>query len=197
LAAALGILAAAVLLGRFSDRVRPQLAVLAQAQVRNEVTRIANNAVGEALAAQELSYSDLVALQSAGGVVTALTTDTAKLNSLRLQILEDIVTQVEELDSYDLNIPLGAATGVDLFMAWGPRLPVRVLSVASADAVYQNTFAAAGINQTMHRILLNVTISVRVLLPGGVVETEVATPVCVAETILIGQVPQTYVGLNK
>lgn len=196
LAAALGVLAAAVLLGRFSARIRPQLAVLAQVQVQNEVTRIANEAVSEALAAERLSSSDLVSLQSVDGAVTTLTTDTASLNSLRLRILADIISQVENLDSHDLAIPLGAATGADLLMAFGPRLPVRVLSVASADAVYQNTFTEAGINQTMHRILLNVTISARVLLPGGVEEIEAVTPVCVAETILIGQVPNTYLGLG-
>ena len=86
---------------------------------------------------------------------------------------------------------------MDIFAGSGPDLPVQVLSVASAEGNYRNDFISAGINQTLHRVILDITVTADLLLPGGVVETFVSTPVCVAETIIIGQVPQTYLELYK
>lgn len=180
----------------FDMALRPQLVALSEAQVKNHLTRIANQSVTQALAAQELSYSDMVSLQAAGSLST-LVTDTAALNRLRVSVLEDIITQIGSVDSKALGVPLGALTGIDLLSALGPRLPVQVVSVASADGRYRNDFTSAGINQTLHRILLDVTITAKLLLPGGVVEVTVSAPVCVSETIIVGQVPQTYVGVNQ
>ena len=74
---------------------------------------------------------------------------------------------------------------------------MRVLTVASTDAAFRNEFTSAGINQTHYRVMLDVTVSARLLLPGGVVETEVTAPVCVAETVVVGQVPDAYLNLNS
>ena len=111
--------------------------------------------------------------------------------------MAQVVSRVENLDTRSLGVPLGALTGMDLFAGAGPDLPVQVLSVASAEGNYRNDFTGAGINQTLHRVMLDLTITAEILLPGGVVETSVSTPVCVAETIIIGQVPQTYLELRK
>lgn len=180
----------------FDIALRPQLVALSEAQVQNHLTQLANRSVTQVLAAQELSYSDMVTLQATGSLST-LATDTVALNRLRASVLEDIVTQVESIDSKSLGVPLGALTGVDLLSGLGPRLPVQVISVASAEGQYRNDFISAGINQTLHRIVLDITLNAKLLLPGGVVEMMVSTPVCVAETVIVGQVPQTYVGLDK
>lgn len=196
LSVALGLATAFLLIRWFDTALRPQLVALSEAQVRNHLTQLANRSVTQTLTAQELTYSDMVTLQAAGSLST-LTTDTVALNRLRTSVLEDIVTQLESIDSKSLGVPLGALTGVDLFSALGPRLPVQVVSVASAEGLYRNDFISAGINQTLHRIMLDITLNAKLLLPGGVVEVAVSTPVCVAETVIVGQVPQTYVGLDK
>ncbi len=196
LSAALGLALALLLIHCLDAALRPQLVALSEAQVQNQVTHIAEQAVSQALADQALSYTDMVHLPSdQGGRMTALSTDTIRLTTLRTAILEDIIAQVEQLDSHSLGVPLGALTGLDLLSSKGPDLPVRVLSVASAEGRYHNDFTSAGINQTLHRITLDVTIAAKLLLPGGIVETTVYTPVCVAETILVGEVPQTYLQL--
>lgn len=194
----LGALMAALLIQRFDTLLRPQLVALAETGVLNRLTLISNQAVTEAMADQAFSYTDLVQLRSGqeGGPVT-LSTDTVRLNNLRANVLEHIVTQVESLDSTSLGIPFGTLTGLDLFSAFGPKLPVRVLGVASAEGNYRNEFSAAGINQTVHRIVLDVNLSVRLLLPGGIETMALSVPVCVAETVIVGQVPQTYLNLNQ
>lgn len=196
LSVALGLAMAFLLIRWFDTALRPQLVALSEAQVRNHLTQLSNRSVTRVLTTQGLSYSDMVTLKAAGSLST-LTTDTAALNRLRTSVLEDIVTQLESIDSKSLGVPLGALTGVDLFSALGPRLPVQVVSVASAEGLYRNDFISAGINQTLHRIMLDITLNAKLLLPGGVVEMTVSTPVCVAETVIVGQVPQTFVGLDK
>lgn len=194
----LGLLLALLLVRWFDASLRPQLVALAEAQIRNCLTQAANQSVTQALAEEGLSYNDMVTLQTeAGGGIATLSTDTLRLNRLRTVILEDVIAQVEDLDNRSLSVPLGALTGVDLLSALGPRLPVKVVSVASGEGAYRKDFLSAGINQTLHRIMLDVTVTAKLLLPGGMVEVAVSTPVCVAETVIVGQVPQTYVGLNK
>lgn len=194
----LGLLLAALLIHGFDTSLRPQLVSLAQAQIQNRLTHIADQAVVKTLSGQEVGYSDLVTLQTApNGEVTTLATDTLRVNRLRSEILEEIVQQVEALNSHSLGVPLGALTGIDLLSALGPKLPVQVLSVASAEGEYRNEFVGAGINQTHHRLMLDITVTARLVLPGGVVETTVSAPVCLAETVIIGQVPQTYLSWNQ
>lgn len=176
--------------------LRPQLVALSEAQVRNHLIQVANRSVSQALADQELSYGEMVSLKTAGTLST-MTTDTTALNQLRVSVLDDIVAQIGLIDNDSMGVPIGALTGIDLLSALGPKLPVQVVSVASVDGQYRNAFISAGINQTLHRIMLDITLNAKLLLPGGVVEVAVTTPICVAETIIVGQVPQTYVGLNK
>lgn len=192
----LGLVLAFLLIHWFDLALRPQLISLSEAQVKNHLTRVANHSVDKALAAQGLSYSDMVTLRASGQLST-LVTDTTALNRLRTAVLEDIITQVESIDHDSLGVPLGALTGIDLLSAVGPKLPVQVLSVAWVEGRYRNDFIDAGINQTLHRIMLDVSLTAKLLLPGGVVELPVSIPVCVSETVIVGQVPQTYVGLNK
>ncbi len=198
LSVVLGLGLALFLIHQFDAALRPQLVALAETRIRNEVTRIADQTVSRSLDTQGISYADMVHLQAApSGGISTLSADTIRLNQLRSSVLTGVISEIEDLDSHFLGVPLGALTGIDLFSALGPDLPVQVLSVASAEGSYRNDFTSAGVNQTLHRILLDITVTVRLLLPGGIVETQIATPVCIAETVIIGQVPQTYIGLNK
>lgn len=180
----------------FDAALRPQLIALSSARLRNHLTQVADASLGRAMEGQELLNGGMVTLQTGSGLST-LTTNTVSLNRLRAAVLEDIIAQVESIDSDSLGVPLGALTGIDLLSAWGPRLPVQVLSVASAEGQYRNDFTGAGINQTLHRIMLDVTLDAELLLPGGMVNVTVSTPICVTETIIIGQVPQTYLNWNQ
>lgn len=193
-----GLVLALLLIHGFDALIRPQLIAITETKIRNRLTAISNQAVADAFAVQGVSYGDLVRFHTGQtGEITALSADTVHLNELRVQVLNSIVEQVENIDGNSLGIPFGVLTGVDFLSALGPRLPVQVLSVASAEGSYRNEFLAAGINQTMHRILLDVTVTARLLLPGGVETVTLAVPVCVAETVIVGQVPQTYLNLNK
>ncbi len=197
LSAALGIGLALLCIHGFDAGVRPLAEEIACTKAKNAVTAVLNDAVDRTLAAQPVAYRDIIQLQTdQAGQITALTTDTAKMNTLRTAILEYVVEQVSSLDSTSLSIPLGDLTGFTSASDRGPRLPVRVLSVASAEASFRNQFQAAGVNQTLHQVMLEVAVDVKLLIPGGTVETRASAQVCVAETVIVGQVPDAYLQMG-
>ena len=176
--------------------LRPTVTELAKAKVKNAVTSIINDAVNETLSSEAISYGDLVTLEKdTAGQVTVLAANTAQLNALRTEILGRILEQVEQLDSQELGIPLGNLTGFATASDLGPVLPVRVLTAATPTAAFEHVFTSSGINQTLHQVMLNVQVECTLLIPGGTVDTVVEAQVCAAETLLVGQVPDTYLEL--
>ena len=196
LALVIGVGLALAVIFLIDSALRPTLTALAQARVENAVTRIVNDAVDGTLTSEAISYSDLVTLEKdAAGQVSVLAANTAQLNALRTEILDQVLTQVEQLDSQELGVPLGSLTGFATASDLGPVLPVRVLTAAVPTADFENVFTSAGINQTLHRIMLNVRVECTLLIPGGTVDTAVEAQVCAAETLLVGQVPDAYLEL--
>lgn len=196
LALVIGVGLALAVIFLIDSALRPTLTALAQARVENAVTRIVNDAVDGTLTSEAISYSDLVTLEKdAAGQVSVLAANTAQLNALRAEILGEVLAQVEQLDSQELGVPLGSLTGFATASDLGPVLPVRVLTAAVPTADFENVFASAGINQTLHRIMLNVRVECTLLIPGGTVDTAVEAQVCAAETLLVGQVPDAYLEL--
>ena len=196
LALVIGVGLALAVIFLIDSALRPTLTALAQARVENAVTRIVNDAVDGTLTSEAISYSDLVTLEKdAAGQVSVLAADTARLNALRTEILDEVLAQVEQLDSQELGVPLGSLTGFATASDLGPVLPVRVLTAAVPTADFENVFTSTGINQTLHRIMLNVRVECTLLIPGGTVDTAVEAQVCAAETLLVGKVPDAYLEL--
>lgn len=115
---------------------------------------------------------------------------------MRSEIVQEVIRQTDALDAAQLGIPLGSLTGLVYASEWGPAIPVRILSVAAADGAFRNEFTSAGINQTLHRIMLDITVEIRLIIPGGTAETRVQTSVSLAETVIVGEVPQAYLQLQ-
>lgn len=197
LSAVLGIGLALFAIRAFDASVRPTLTVLAQAQVKNAVTRIVDDAVNRTVSQETIAYGDIITLQTDNsGRITALTSNSAEMNRLRSEIVDDIVAQVEALDTPELGVAFGNVTGLSSLADKGPRLPVRIRSVGTVDAEFRNLFTEAGINQTYHQVMLDVSVELKLLIPGGAVETTVTTQVNVAETVIVGQVPDAYLQLG-
>lgn len=198
LSALVGLSMACLLIHAFNTALRPQLLAFTEAQVRNRLNQLSSQVVSQVMQDQSLTYSELVVLRTGqGGEVSTMSVDSQKLNLLRAQVMERITEQILALDTTDLGIPLGLLTGIDILSAAGPKLPVRVTSVVSATGLFRNEFTNAGINQTLHRIVLDVTITARLLLPVGITETAITIPVYITEAIVIGQVPQTYLNWTQ
>ena len=173
--------------------LRPVLTSMASARVSNTVNRIVAAAVNEAIARGEIDYDHFISFEKdSSGRVTALRSNVAEVNRMQSAISEEILRRLSEVSTSELRIPMGTLTGSALLAGRGPYITVRMQSVGSASAVFRNEFSAAGINQTRHQILLEVDVYVSILLPGIRTSTTVANEIAVAETVIVGSVPESY-----
>lgn len=174
-------------------QMRPLLASLATTKVSNTVTRIVSEAVYEAIEDGEIHYDGLVTFEKdETGQITAVRSNMAAFNHLQADILDTILTRIDQVSARELSIPVGTLTGFSLLAGRGPRISVRMESVGSSEANFHNEFVSAGINQTKHQIILTVDVSVSILLPGFTTATKVSNSFIVAETVIVGAVPDTY-----
>lgn len=192
LAAALMSASVAIML-----HLKPLVTNLATSRVNNRVNRIVVAAVNEAIARGDIRYDALITFEKdESGHVTALKSNMAEFNRLQVSIADDILERLGNVDTNELRIPIGTLTGASLLAGRGPALVVKMQSLGSATATLRNEFSSAGINQTKHQILLDVDVGMSILLPSYTTYTTVSNEVVVAETIIVGNVPESYTYFN-
>ena len=174
-------------------RLRPILRTVAVSEARNAAVRAMESAVAAHMAAGELDYERLVRLdKDETGMVTAAAVDMRSLNRLQAALSEEIFRKLTGPGAADLSVPLGNLFSVPLLSGRGPAIPLRILSVTDCEARLESSFSDAGINQTLHRIYLELHATVNLLLPGGAAAEKVTDTVLVAETVIVGRVPESY-----
>lgn len=187
---AAGVMLCAV---RVTERaLRPVLAAAARYQVRSQVTAAVEQWAARDLQERGVDYSDFVTItRNEAGEITALSADMARLNLLRAELSAHLLERLED-SQLELTIPVGSLLPLEPTWARGPELHLRALALGTASAEFESEFTSAGINQTRHRLWLELSVPVTVLLPGGGEELTVDSRLCVAETVIVGQVPQTW-----
>lgn len=174
-------------------RVNPLVQELAQAKITDAASGVINRAVNQQIQQGDIQYENLVTLQRDNeGNITALTTNMREMNRLKTELLTLLDDEIYSIEDDAISIPVGNLTGVQLLGGRGPEIPVKIVAVSSSDADFQGEFLDAGINQTIHRIMMDVSLELIILLPSGTITDRVTTEVCVAETVLLGPVPNSY-----
>ena len=174
-------------------QMKPLLTSLATTRVSNAVTQVVTQAVNEAIASGELGYENLVYFEKDNdGKITAVRSNMEAFNLLQSHILQTVLERIDQVSARDLSIPIGSLTGSALLAGRGPRITVRMESVGSSEASFRNAFTSAGINQTKHQIILTIDVYVSILLPGFTTATKVSNSFIVAETVIVGSVPDSY-----
>lgn len=178
-------------------RLYPMIEKVAAVNVDNDAAGAINRAIDAVIDAGKISYDRLVVLEKdENGNITALQTNMAEANHLKTDVLAQIGKEIRDLSVERLSIPLGSVLFPELLSGSGPMITVRVLAVRTSYANFANRFSSAGINQTLHQIVMHVGITVTVALPSGTMDVPVVSDIVVAETVLIGSVPETFVNLR-
>jgi len=187
--------AAALVLVLLDLLLWPTLRTLAQVEIQNSAVAAMYRAVQREVAASGLDYRDLFHVETnASGQVTFMQPDTAAVNDFAARVTLAIRDELEAIGGRRISIPLGRALGSRLFGGLGPRISVTVYPVVVESVRIWDTFESAGINQTRHRIRLNVKLLARTAVPFIHDDLPVEGDFPVAEAIIVGQVPHTYVG---
>ena len=170
-------------------QLRPMVLAVSESTLSNQVSRIVSRVLGET----EIDYSDLVQLRyDESGTLSAVTTQMETGNRLRGALVARLLEELSALEERTVSVPAGSLTGLTLLSGRGVHIPVEVVGVSDVDSRFDSSLTPAGINQTLHRIDLVVTTDLTLLLPGGPVTHAFTSRVTVAETVLLGQVPENY-----
>lgn len=165
---------------------------LAQTQVKNATSDLINDAIDKQIETENIQYDRIVYFEKdLDGRITALKTNMSEMNRLKTDILNIINDEILALDTSDLGIPIGSLFLPEFLSGRGPVIPVRILSIRNSEASFSSRFTEAGINQTLHQINMHVSVDVAVLVLGKTEYFTVSSQMVIAETIIVGQVPET------
>lgn len=129
------------------------------------------------------------------GDVSAISCNMARINALSSKILDRVVGATEN-ETMTVSIPLGNLTGLSMLMGRGPKVPVEIVMLTSSRVVFNNNIVTAGINQTKHQITLLIRVDIDILVPWGTESTQVLSEVLIADTVIVGKVPGTYLDMK-
>ena len=177
----------------FRIRYRDAVGELARTQVQNVTSDLINDAIDAQIESGEIQYERIVYFEKdLNGRITALKTNISEVNRLKTDILNLINDEILALDTSHLSVPIGSLMLPELFSGKGPGIPVHILAIRNSDASFESYFTEAGINQTLQQLTMNVLVDVSVLVLGQTESFAVSSQVVVAETIIVGDVPDTF-----
>lgn len=174
--------------------------VYEMAEVRSTqmATEAINNSVRAKITEENMRYRDLVEIhKDSGGRIVMIQANTAMINRISSETTQAAQSALLRLREDAFYIPLGQVTGVHILANMGPRMRVEVVPMGTVRVNVDDRFEQAGINQTRHSIYLNYDTDVRIVVPLKSGRSSVASRVPIAESIIIGEVPSTFVSLPE
>ena len=160
-------------------------------------TEVINNSVRVEVAGEGMLYEDLIIVhKDSAGKIVLMQADTAKINKIASDTTIAVQSAILRLGEESLYIPLGQITGLYLLANRGPRIRVEIVPIGTVRVNVDDRFEQSGINQTRHSIYLVFDTDIRVVVPLKSGRASVVTQVPVAESIIVGDVPSTFVSLG-
>ena len=177
----------------FRARYHETIRTLAQTQVINSTSDLINDAIDRQIESGNIQYDRIVFFEKdLNGKITALKTNMSEVNRLKTNTLNIINDEILALDQSDIGVPIGSIFLPEFFSGRGSTIPVQIIAIRNSDGYFESHFTQAGINQTLHRLNMCVLVDVSILVLGRSESFTVSSEVVVAETIIIGDVPDTF-----
>lgn len=177
----------------FRRAYKDVICALSETQVKNSTSDLINDSIDRQIQNGNIQYDRMVYFEKdINGRITALKTNMSEVNRLKTDVINIINDEIMALDTTDLGIPLGSIFLPEFLSGRGPQIPVTILSIRNSEATFSSSFTQAGINQTLHQLIMELSVDVTVLVLGQTNSFTVASQVVVAQTIIVGSVPETY-----
>ena len=181
---------AAVIFLILEFRLKPVIAQVGSVQARVMAVETINSAVCDILEEMNIDGESLETVStSADGSLNAINTNTVMTNKLKNMITLRCQEALSSIRSRRLEIPLGTISGFDLLNGTGPSVPVYLSMTGTVSSDFAGEFESAGINQTVHKLTVNITAEINVIMPMNSFSETVTTSVLVGETVIIGNTP--------
>ncbi|HNX29237.1 MAG TPA: sporulation protein YunB [Syntrophomonadaceae bacterium] len=178
-------------------RLKASIIEIAKAKAQITVTENINSVINQQIVTK-IEYQDIVNIhKDKEDRIVLIQPNTIILNKMMTNSVIEITHALDQLSEKSIDVPLGQITGSKILAGYGPKMKVKVITVGQVYVNVLNKFESAGINQTRHLIYFEIESKVKVAVPFLDEELQVSTTVPLAETIIIGDVPETYVGYDN
>lgn len=192
------VVAVGVLLISAEIRISNVRGKLISYAAKNAASSAATVGIEKSLDTDRVRYADLVKFRrDRNGNIVSVSTDAYYLNKIGNNIGDEVDKQINEMKSYVLKIPVSVLFSEQFINGRGPKMPVIFVMTGITTTDFENEFTAAGVNQTHHRIMLNIKINTYVFHSGNVIVVPYETNVCIAESIVVGITPQTFAEIMR
>jgi sporulation protein YunB len=172
--------------------VNPVIISVSEAKVRALSVRAVNNAIGEVVTDPNL-YTDLVRIQEDNsGQIALIQANTIAVNQLNKLLMSKTQEHLETMGGAGVQIPIGSFSGLPVLNGFGPKVTIRLFPVGNVQCSFVSEFKSAGINQTNHKILVNMETKISLVLPLATKQVTTTTQMLICESIIVGKVPETY-----
>ena len=142
----------------------------------------------------DVRYEELVTVErNSAGEIRALTSNAYEINRIARDVAYLSQKKLQAMGEEGIEIPLGAFTGIEALAGFGPPVAIELMPVAGVTCRFASDFGSAGINQTRHSVYLEVTAEISVVLPGRKTNFSTSSEVLIAESVLLGDVPEIYI----
>ena len=189
-----------VLIGSFvyiDNSLTPTIKVLAETKAEELANRSINKSVAEIIK-DEVNYSDLMNTKVDNeGKITMIESNTVMMNKVASDVALRIQEELKQVKTTTSYIPIGTALGSPILAKYGPQLKVSIEPIGTVYVNFKTDFEDAGINQTRHRIYLEVNTKVKVVIPLTTDTKEVKAEIPICETVIVGDVPTSYINIPK
>ncbi len=176
--------------------LKPTILTIARAYAEQIAVDAIQNAVNEKVA-KSVEYKDLIFIRTDNrGRIVLMQANTIKINNLAAETVLDIQKSLASLEGREIPIPMGQVLQSQLLATYGPKINVTLVPIGTVKVKVIDDFLQAGINQTRHRLYLNVSGRVKIVIPMASDYVEVTSQIPIAETIIVGEVPETYLNLD-
>lgn len=194
------IFIASVFIGSFiyiDKTLRPTITVLAETKALELANRSINKSVAEIVEGR-IDYEDLMNVQlDSNGNISMIQANTVMMNEIASDIALEIQDELKKVKNTSAYIPIGTALGSPILAKYGPQLKVSIEPIGTVSVDFKTEFESSGINQTRHRIYLQAKTQVKVVIPLTTATKEVKAQIPICETIIVGDVPQSYVNVPE
>ena len=181
----------------FNRKILPAVMKVAEEKLKREATDIINETALE-IYSKDFSYEDIMIVEKdTEGNITMLRADTVKLNYLASKMALACNEKIGELNNLGLEVPLGYMSENLIFHNLGPNIGIKMSQIGSITKDYESIFESAGINQTRHKIYLNIHLKLNVIIPLRSQEVEIVSQIPISETIIVGKIPNTAIDLGR
>ena len=182
----------------FTRYLRPRIISISQRFAENEVSNLIDIEVKRLMLEEFLSYDKITAItRDSSGRVTSVSANSILINKFANDLDIAIGDRIENRDLVENKIFLTSLLGFDLFTGMGPKIPIRFEPVSVTTADITHTFEEAGINQTIHTIHLKISVEIEILMPFAYSRINVISEMPIAQTLIVGIVPDAYLNRQK